>query len=328
MKLLLSFDYELYFGAPTGSVEKCLIEPTDALLAIAQKHQVYFNFFIDTSFIQQLYYYKNRYPGLRHSSRSIEEQLKKMTDAGHDIQLHVHPHWLESFYDGNSWHSNTNRYRLDQWEPASIDDMITTQVDFLRSFSSSKVNAYRAGGWCLPEWKLLAPTFKKNGISIDSTVFTGGRLQEEPISFDFTSAPKENQWKFTASPLLPDDNGTFLEIPITSIRLSPLFYWKLFASGKWNKALHQTIGDGKPMTQTSTKKKLLTTTTIQALSTDGYYAGLLDKIYKQADKNPSQRITTIGHPKACTKYSLATLNTFIESVRSDVLFDRYSDILH
>lgn len=325
MKVTISFDYEVFFGVSTGSVEHCLLQPTERLLQIAQKHGVYFNFFIDTAFLVQMEYYATRYPGLRHQYRQVTEQLQRMANEGHDIQLHIHPHWYDSFYDGNKWVVKSERYRLDQWEKEQIASMTNEQVALLRQYSTTQVNAYRAGGWCLPDWNMVRNPFQENGIYIDSTLFSGGYLDEFPLAFDFRNVSKAEEWKFNEQPSVMDTQGLFKEIPITSVELSPLFYWNLYGRGRLNKALHKSMGDGYPIAQKSTKKKLLTQYTTQALSTDGYYASLLETMYDQLNKAGVKRMVTIGHPKACSEFSLNKLDRFIDKVKYSSHFSRYSE---
>ena len=52
MNLFLTYDYELFFGAPTGTVEKCIIEPTNLLREIANRTGVKMVFFIDAFFFK------------------------------------------------------------------------------------------------------------------------------------------------------------------------------------------------------------------------------------------------------------------------------------
>ncbi len=40
MNIFLTFDYELFFGEKTGTVEKCMINPTNELLKISKKYSI------------------------------------------------------------------------------------------------------------------------------------------------------------------------------------------------------------------------------------------------------------------------------------------------
>ena len=54
MRILLTFDYEVFFGRSTGSVERTMLEPTEALLELADRYGVKLVFFVDAGFILRL----------------------------------------------------------------------------------------------------------------------------------------------------------------------------------------------------------------------------------------------------------------------------------
>ena len=54
MKILLTFDYELFFGTSTGTPYKCMIKPTNELIKIAERHNIRYSFFIDCGYIIKL----------------------------------------------------------------------------------------------------------------------------------------------------------------------------------------------------------------------------------------------------------------------------------
>ena len=54
MQIFLTYDYELFFGEPTGSVEKCIIEPTNLLREIAKRTGIKMIFFIDVGYLKKL----------------------------------------------------------------------------------------------------------------------------------------------------------------------------------------------------------------------------------------------------------------------------------
>ena len=86
------------------------------------------------------------------------------------------------------------------------------------------------------------------------------------------------------------------------------------------------MGDGIPMAQKSTKKKVLTAYSQQALSCDGYYASLLEKEFHVRSSKKEDTMVIIGHPKAQRAFSLATLDEFILNVKETATFTRYSDL--
>ncbi|MDQ3047425.1 MAG: hypothetical protein M3R27_07750 [Bacteroidota bacterium] len=93
MNIYLTLDYEIYFGENHGTVEKCILAPTRELIRIAETHDVRFSFFVDCGFILKLDEYRKEFPQLEKDYTSITEQVKYLSETGHDIQLHIHPHW-------------------------------------------------------------------------------------------------------------------------------------------------------------------------------------------------------------------------------------------
>lgn len=326
MKVYLSFDYELYFGVKSGSADACIIEPAKLLLEIAARHAVHLNFFIDSGYLLALEKYSKRYPSVAYEKQQVFKQIRELAAAGHDCQLHIHPHWEDSYYDGNGWKMNTNRYRLDHFPDAQIEQIVQSYYDITKDIAGKAPIAYRAGGWCMPPWNKVSAVFKKLGIWIDSTVYEKGYLQEGQITFDFRKAPASDQWMFETDPVTEAPFGYFLELPISSITCSPIFFWNLYVRGRLNRSLHAGMGDGLPMAQPGTKKKLLTRYTQQALSCDGYYASLLTEEFYKRKAAGDDTMVVIGHPKAQSKFSVQALDTFISIVKDSAAFARYSDL--
>lgn len=326
MNSLLTFDYELFFGEQTGTPEKCMIEPTMHLMDIAQKHHVVFNFFVDVGYLHALLQYAPRYPILQKQYDSIVSQLTILSKLGHDLQLHIHPHWEDCYYDGRQWKMNTSRYRLDQFPKEEIEAIVLKYHSLLSSIALNPINTYRAGGWCVPKWDLVSDVFKKVGIVMDSTVFTGGKLQEGVIQFDFEKAPNKTIYAFKDDVCTEDLNGSFIEVPITSTKVSPLFFWKLYGYGKWDKPQHKAMGDGVPIAQQTARNRNLSKTTMQAVSTDGYFSTLLKEQFERHLQTNKPYFVTIGHPKACSLYSLKELDRFLSDASTKSEFITYSSI--
>src|SRR3989338_5632646 len=54
VRIYLSLDYELFFGNTSGSAEKCMLEPTRRLMAIAAKTGIRMTFFVDAGYLWKL----------------------------------------------------------------------------------------------------------------------------------------------------------------------------------------------------------------------------------------------------------------------------------
>jgi len=312
MDIYLTFDYELYFGEPTGSIEKCIIEPTEALLKVADEFGVKLVQFVDCGYLKKIQEEKIKYPSLEKDFELLAKQLEMMNSNQHDLQLHIHPHWEDSFYANNKWVCNVNRYKLTSFSNSEINTIVTEYKKALAVYNDAdNIIAYRAGGWCLQPFENIGEALKKNNIKVDSSVFRGGYFESEQYNYDFRNAPKKSRYKFEDDPNKEVEKGHFTELPITSIINSPLFYWELFLLGRLDPKQHKPLGDGKPIAAPGQRKKILTRYTTNTVSLDGYNAALLEKSLQQQQAIGAKEMVIIGHPKALTRYGLKALKEFI-----------------
>jgi len=327
MKILLSFDYELYFGESTGSQHKCMIRPTDELIKIAERHGIRLSVFADCGYLVQLEKFKHLDRNLEDDYKTVTAQLKYLAVKGHDVQLHIHPHWEDSFYDGKKWVMNTGRYRLHQFNEAEVADIFTRYSKALVGITGQQLHTFRAGGWCLQPFEKIKEALKSAGIKADSSVYRGGYVRSEHYYYDFRNCPQEDFWKFGEDPVVEDLNGRFIEYPISSMKVSPLFYWQLYLLGRINPLRHKPIGDGKPMMAKGYRKRILSRYTWQPVSADGYNARLLEAQAEEGSAKNSRLMVVIGHPKALSLYSIEMLDKFVSNNKGKHSFVTYSDLL-
>ena len=319
-KILITLDYELFFGK-SGTIEKTIIEPTEKLLLILDKFNIKASFFVDSGYILKLKEYMKSFHVLKKDYDLIIQQIQKLSKEGHDIQLHIHPHWEDTFFDGNKWVFNTSRYKLSNFHKNDVDDIVRGYSIILEEITDIKPTVFRAGGWCIQPFDKIN-ALKKYGISIDSTVYYNGKNTTPEKSFDFSNSPNKNNWRFSHDPLVEDENGDFLEIPISSVSVAPLFYLKFICIKFFGGYNHKAIGDGFAIS--NSKKQifdLLLKPSFSVASIDGYKASLLNRCAKQ---NKAQ-LVLIGHPKAFTPFSLKALDAFISKRKNDSIFTTYSN---
>lgn len=314
MNIFLTLDYELFFGTNSGTQEKSIIYPTNRLLEILNKYNIKASFFIDSGYLIKLDEHRNKYDVLEKDYQNIISQIKKLSASGHDIQLHIHPHWEDSYYDGKKWVIDTTRYRIHMFSDDEIDDIVYRYKKVLVNIIGDRVFAFRAGGWCIQPFDKLKNALKKYNIWLDSTVFYDGKNDSVTHYFDFTNAPKKDIWKFEDDPIVEDIDGFFIEIPISSYRVSLLFFWKLAFAKKLGGDRHKAFGDGGVAGGSKWDKiRMLTQPTNSVVSIDGYKASFLQNAFDEFNKNKEHKnFVVIGHPKAMSEYSLGKLEEFIK----------------
>jgi peptidoglycan/xylan/chitin deacetylase (PgdA/CDA1 family) len=328
LNIFLTYDYELYFGNQTGTAEKCILNPTEKLIEIANKTGIKMVFFIDTGYVKKLAEYSSKSDNLKQEYKLISDQIKKLADQGHDCQLHIHPHWEDCTHDGTKWIMNTSRYKLADFSEDEIEKMVLEYQKILQSITQKKVNIYRAGGWCIQPFSQLKKAFEKAGLVIDSSVFPGGKNTSGNYNYDFTSAPLKSNWKFSSDVCMEDVKGSFMEYPISSYNYSPLFFWRLFLLGRLDPKNHKPVGDGYPMPSPGMRKKMLTKGMLLSASADGYFVTKLESVLKQNHNKGFTEMVVLGHPKANTPYALKKLETFIRANKNKHQFITFSDLLN
>lgn len=326
MRVLLTFDYELFFGTNSGTVDKCLIGPTNALLDLSRKYAVPMTFFIDIGYVLKLREYAARYPELQTDLDKIQQQVSEMLALNCSVQLHIHPHWERSAYEGGKWQIVTDgAYRLHDFPDDELEQIVKRYYQGVEELTGKKPDTFRAGGWCIQPFSRLKKVFTELHIVKDSSVFPGGSFQSRHYQFDFTSvAPFSDAYRFESDVCVSDPDGSFTEFPIASWRYSPLFYWQLYGWGRLRPSQHKMWGDGNFLAQPGRKQSVLTGYTWNHVSADGYYAGMLQKQAKVYASKGVEHFVVIGHPKGLTHYAVRQLEEFIRRGKNKYSFQTFS----
>ena len=313
MNIFLTFDYELFFGEKTGTVEKCMINPTNELLKISKKYSVPITFFIDVGYLIRLETESAKHSILKSDLVKVKNQITEMLECGCDVQLHIHPHWERSYFNGEEWVIEVDGcYKLSDFDDDELFHIVTFYKSYLEEISRMKVHTFRAGGWCIQPFNRLKDVFKEIGIKYDTSVFPGGNFESKHYSFDFRNAPKKSNYRFEDDVCEEIEGGSFIEYPISSILYSPFFYWRLYILGRLFPIRHKMVGDGVFLSQPGRKKSVLTNYIWNHVSSDGYYASKLKEVLRKMIKESYTDMVVIGHPKSLTLYSIDILETFVK----------------
>ena len=323
MKAMLTLDYELFLGGNAGTLEKCILEPTEKLLAVLDPFGVKASFFVDSGYIYRLMVEKQRNPNLQSDYEKIIKQISYLYANGHDIQLHVHPHWEDCKFENDQWKMDTRRFKLSDFDKKTVADIVDRYMSVLENAIEDDVFAYRAGGWCIQPFDHISTALSERGITVDSTVYRDGRSH----NFDFSGIlHNDSVWRFSSDPLVKEDDGDFMEIPIAAMSVSPMFYWMLAITRKMGKEKHKIFGDGSSVPASKNDLfRLLTRFSTIAVSMDGYKSSLLWRAFKKHKRKQKGQgyFVVIGHPKTFSSYSLNKLQQFLSDHTDQCEFTTY-----
>lgn len=319
MKILFTLDYELFLGARTGTVGKCLIEPMSAYIKATERYGVKFTLFVDAAFLLKLQELSYVHPHLRDEQKRIHEHLRILKDGGHDIQLHIHPQWIYSTYNGSDWEMDTTHYKLSDLTPDNALWLFKSAKRLLESIIGTSVIAFRAGGFSAQPTSLLVELFQNCGITVDSSVCPGTRYISDQQFYDYRNVMTHSEYRFDSDLCQPTTNGMgFLELPIYTYRLTPLFYGQYVVTRLLKQPKHRTLGDGISVEATRGSIVTRLTRPSYGLATiDGFKINYLYRSYLKAHRDREHTFVIIGHPKLATPYSLKKIETFCRHISKE-----------
>jgi len=313
MDIRISFDYELFFGKASGSAHKCILEPTQKLIEMAIKYKVSFIFFVDAGYLVQLK--KNsHHKACKEDYEAISKQLKQLVSLGHEIGLHIHPHWEDCKFENGEWKINTERYKLACYNEIEVENIVTNYHQAIIDIIKKPCLSFRAGGWCIQPFKFIKNALIKNNIFIDSSVYYKGFHDSEAHAYNFLNAPNKSSWLFDSDPTIENNHGQFKEIAISYDKISPFFYWNLYAKMKLNPSFYKPIGDGHWLVDKNTIYKHFHKPTNHFACADGYFASRLPAILYNLEKQNHESMMVLSHPKSMAKYSFLALDNFIRLI--------------
>jgi hypothetical protein len=338
LKLILTFDHELPLGGVRTSYQEALFEPTKRLFNLAEKLEVPVVLFTDV-----LCALKFKEWDEEHFYKPYTEQLQEAVKRGHDVQLHLHPHWLTSRFENNTFIPSKD-YKIADFasNPTfSIETIIEMGIEFLRlecaqAQSNYTCNAFRAGGYNIEsETARIFSSLYKHGIRYDSSIIKGYYFRSALSEVNCQHMPSAPNWYIgTDGNIRKEAPAGILEVPIGSIPKTPFEVPTRFKLKKMASQAPQDHGyqihEGNP-TDFMSKVRMLFSA--RMLSFDNYTLSLeylmkiLDYNVRKYSRNDLVILSVSGHPKSMGDYSFQLMESFITRVRQkypDVEFTSFS----
>ena len=210
MRVLYSADYELYLGENLLPEVEVLVEPTAAVLDACETAGVPMTLFCDVACL-----WRYREEGDEAFPAAVEEQLRDAIRRGHDVQAHLHPHWLHARRENGRWTAPLDTFLVGALgDPAQLLSQAREYLnDLLRPVDPGYACvAFRAGNYGVqPNAERVFAALVETGYRVDSSVVPGLVLQNEVNQVDFRG------WPERSGPL----HGVY-EVPVASARFGPV----------------------------------------------------------------------------------------------------------
>lgn len=233
LTLHLTCDYEV-FGNGSGDVNTCVIQPSEMMMEICEAFDTRMTYYVEVCEIWA-------FEDIEHQSLFsegytpatwIKDQLRNFIRRGHDVQLHLHPQWLEyTFHSDQKWTLNYDLWRLPDLEhipgygKGYLQDLISRGKEWLENLlrpidPNYQCRSFRTGAWCIQPEESVLQALRSAGITKDSTLAPGFIFDDGLTKVDFS------QEEYPKDPYYPGKTlgdqlteATLCEIPIHTNRL-------------------------------------------------------------------------------------------------------------
>ncbi len=241
--LIMTFDYELFLGEITGTVNNSVIKPVQLILEVLRQNNAKAIFFVDTTW---LLFLKKHFPD---DLKTVSKQLREIVRQGSSVELHLHPQWINAYSKGDSVvFGSFENYKLHSFPQDEILHLFRQSIDLLESITWQKITCFRAGGFCIEPFGKLKEAFETFNLKYDFSVAPGVYLRSGNLfDFDFSGAPQLLHYSFKDSVLTPDIQGDFTEIPLSTYNNNPLYRMVNMVLLKLKK--DKIMGDGSGIQQ-------------------------------------------------------------------------------
>jgi hypothetical protein len=222
INVLYSIDYEIFWTYNDDEV-RVLIEPTERLLRQAEELGVRYTLFVDV-----LCLFRYRELGLHHFVDAVEDQLRDAVLRGHDVQTHLHPHWLTAERKDRIWSFDSRTFLLGNIGDAEqvcskTKELLSRARQYFEALLKPvsphyRTVAYRAGDYGLqPHARAVLKALEETGYLIDASVVPGMHRMTGRHRVDFTSVPERGNWIIGSKGGLDRESASgLLEVPILS----------------------------------------------------------------------------------------------------------------
>lgn len=322
-QIILTLDYEL-FGNGSGDVFEHIIIPTEKILSIARKYGAKLTIFfevIEYWRLKEEWEKGNRMGYERNPITIMEHQIKAAAKDGHDIQLHLHPQWVDAQWINNGWNVNFDDWRLGGYNKVgdcSLDNLFLNGKETLENLirpvnPNYRCHAIRAGGYCVQPSDEIVRVMHKYNFDTDSSIYPEGLETGSRQFFDFRGLPKDRGFWYCGCTLeaISKEVSDIREFPIVGLNIIRL---RKFLSMERIKGLignrsnatealaakTSTISDGEIKKAGLLDKvafffKHECQTWDYCLLSKSLHRGFLKKIEKQKNRN---HFVLVGHPKS------------------------------
>lgn len=184
--VLIEDDWELS-GNSLGNVASHQYIPSLIFMKMAKKLGINLTFMVDVA--QQLEFNKHidEDPNFRLQKNLWDDSVLLMKEYGFDVQLHLHPQWLNASLNGDLYYLNRN-WNIGKYNSVSQKALIHNAINYLHNLIRKidpdyEVHAFKGGSWGLQPSDTLFNILEEEGIRIVIGVRKGMYIPENGVDY-------------------------------------------------------------------------------------------------------------------------------------------------
>lgn len=228
---LLTLDYELY-GNGSGDVFKHIVEPTDKILRVADSYNAKI-----TIFFEVIEYWKlkeewdkgNAMGYDRNPVEAMEWQIIRAYKNGHDIQLHLHPQWVNAKWTNDGWNVDLSQWRLGGYGGSGENSLLQLlqrgkeTLETIINDDNYVCHTLRTGGYNVQPSQELVVAMKQVGLKIDTSIVPGARETGSLSKYDYRNIRQDKGFWYCGDSLENESiKKDLIELPIVAFNISRL----------------------------------------------------------------------------------------------------------
>ena len=235
---------------------------------------------------------------------------------------HLHPHWLDAKYiiESNQWDlSNKDKFTLSNLSADQISTVFQCSQDILSEiYNENKLPkhfGFRAGGLYAQPFSQYKKEMLKHNIKIDFSVLRSAKSVggNGAFSFDYSSCPIDNIYKFSEEVNHKNEDGEFIEIILNQFQLkgikkiiNGLYYRKNVNKDAW-KRFGDGASSGNLLKSTKVVNRFYSEETFSIELLNNYKTILYCSYLKKENF-----LHLISHPKLCSSANIIAFDKFIK----------------
>ena len=232
--LVFTLDYEIH-GNGNGDFKSWVHFPTSNMLDLFDTYGAKLTIMAEIGH----YWAMKKYEHLFWEEINLfESQLRNAIERGHDVQLHIHPQWIDAEYEQGKWQLNFSRNTIERFchnYNEAYFYLKKGKEELQRILTPIRTDyqcvCFRAGYLQMQPSVNIVRALEDNGFLSDSSVQKGTVASDNLRELDYSSAYSNYYpWKISAEEICNKaEHGKIYEFPILTERL---LIKKIFAKFK------------------------------------------------------------------------------------------------